>query len=198
MASQGTVESPQVKLIRSFVEAFEKKDVDHIMTFLHKDLLRITHPRTLGRTNENREEWGHRIAEIVGLWSSCQVWLAGCFEPSYPWLNHNCRQLTIPFWRLPVERSSFTFVPPKRLYQRYVCVLKSGLAPQLNLLSKTPFGVEMDREMLFIALVVTDDDGSLKIKQFEEFVDSNVYLEFYGALAKAKADGLCSGSFAAA
>jgi hypothetical protein len=56
----------------------------------------------------------------------------------------------------------------------------------------------MDREMLFIAHVVTDDDGSLKIKQFEEFVDSVAYREFYQAVHTAKANGLCAGSLAAA
>ncbi|KAF9779289.1 hypothetical protein BJ322DRAFT_1221577 [Thelephora terrestris] len=123
MSSQGTVDSPQVELIRSFVRQFENMDVEKLVTFLHKDLRRVTYPRSL----------------------------------------------------VPV-------VP----------------ITQISSLTKTRIGVEMDREMLLIAHVVTDDDGSLKIKQLEEFVDSVAYREFYQAVHTAKANGLCSGSFAAA
>ncbi|KAF9779285.1 hypothetical protein BJ322DRAFT_452798 [Thelephora terrestris] len=157
MSSQGTVESPQVEFIRSFVREFENKDVEKIATFLHKDLRRVTYPRSLGRSDENRDQWQHRIDEIVGLWASCTATYHSVLEA--------------PGGKVIVH---------------------------INLLSKTRFGVEMDREMLFIAHVVTDDDGSLKIKQFEEFVDSVAYREFYQAVHTAKANGLCAGSFAAA
>ena len=40
--------------------------------------------------------------------------------------------------------------------------------------------------MILIAHIVTDEDGSLKIKQFDEFVDSKAYLEFLKAVAEAK------------
>ena len=56
--------------------------------------------------------------------------------------------------------------------------------------------MEMIREMIFIAHIVSNEDGSLKIIQFEEFTDSKSYLEFYKAFAAAKA-GKESASYAA-
>ena len=43
--------------------------------------------------------------------------------------------------------------------------------------------------MILVAQVVTDEDGSLKIKESEEFTDSKAYLDFFKATAAAKADG---------
>lgn len=54
----------------------------------------------------------------------------------------------------------------------------------------------MTREMVFTAHIVTDVDGSLKIIRFEEFTDSKTYLEFYKAVAAAKASN-SSSSFVA-
>jgi hypothetical protein len=45
----------------------------------------------------------------------------------------------------------------------------------------------MNRESIFIGNIVTDEDGSLKIKQIEEFTDSKSYLDFIQAIAAAKA-----------
>ena len=51
---------------------------------------------------------------------------------------------------------------------------------------KTPIG-EMTRESIFIKHIVTDEDGSLKIKLVEEFTDSKAYLDAIEAVAAAKA-----------
>jgi hypothetical protein len=48
--------------------------------------------------------------------------------------------------------------------------------------------MEIDREMLAIAHIVTDEDGSLKIKDLENFIDSKAYLDFSKAAAAAKAN----------
>ena len=45
----------------------------------------------------------------------------------------------------------------------------------------------MTRESIFIGHIVTDEDGSLKIKQIEEFTDSKGYLDYIQAVAAAKA-----------
>jgi hypothetical protein len=47
--------------------------------------------------------------------------------------------------------------------------------------------MDTTHESIFIAHVVTDEDGSLKIKQLEEFRDSKVYLELSQAMAAAAA-----------
>jgi len=46
----------------------------------------------------------------------------------------------------------------------------------------------MIRESIFIAHIVTDEDGNLKIKQIEEFTDSKSLLDFMQAVAAAKAN----------
>ena len=42
--------------------------------------------------------------------------------------------------------------------------------------------------MIFIAEIVTDEDGSMKVKQLEEFTDSKAYLDFFETAAAAKAN----------
>ena len=45
----------------------------------------------------------------------------------------------------------------------------------------------MSRESIFIAHIVPDEDGSLKIKLFEGFTDSKAYLDSIQAIAAVKA-----------
>ena len=49
----------------------------------------------------------------------------------------------------------------------------------------TSIGVEMLHESIFIAEIVTDEDGSLKVKQLEEFTDSKAEYDFAQAMAAA-------------
>jgi hypothetical protein len=51
----------------------------------------------------------------------------------------------------------------------------------------TSLGVESARESIFIVHFVTDEDGSLKVKQLEEFTDSKAELDFAQAIAAAAA-----------
>ena len=44
----------------------------------------------------------------------------------------------------------------------------------------------MNREMILTFHIVTDEDGSLKMKDLENFIDSKTYLGFAGAVAAAK------------
>lgn len=52
----------------------------------------------------------------------------------------------------------------------------------------TSVGVEMVREMILIVHIVPDEDGKLKIKTLEEFTDTKGYLDFFQAIAAAKAN----------
>lgn len=52
---------------------------------------------------------------------------------------------------------------------------------------KTSSGVDVERESIYIIHIITDEDGSLKIIQFEEFTDSQVYLDLFQAAAEANA-----------
>jgi len=42
---------------------------------------------------------------------------------------------------------------------------------------KNPIGLETKHESLFTVHIVTDEDGSLKIKHLDDFRDSKAYLE---------------------
>ncbi|KAF9785446.1 hypothetical protein BJ322DRAFT_1063262 [Thelephora terrestris] len=53
--------------------------------------------------------------------------------------------------------------------------------------ANTSLGVEMVRESIMIGQIVTDEDGSLKIKRIEEFTDSKSYLDLLKALGEARA-----------
>ena len=59
--------------------------------------------------------------------------------------------------------------------------------PQLTNKANTSIGVQLIRESIFIGHIVTDEDGSLKIKRTEEFTDSKTYLDTTQAIAAAKA-----------
>ena len=50
---------------------------------------------------------------------------------------------------------------------------------------KNNVGLETTHESLFIAHIVTDDDGSLKIKQIEEFRDSKTYADLRESMGAA-------------
>lgn len=53
---------------------------------------------------------------------------------------------------------------------------------------KTSIGVETIRESIHIIQIVTDEDGTLKIKQVEDFTDSKAHLDFVQDIAAAKAN----------
>ena len=52
---------------------------------------------------------------------------------------------------------------------------------------ENPHGLDTKCEAIYISHFVTDNDGSLKLKQIEEFTDSKVYSGVHQALAEAKA-----------
>ena len=56
--------------------------------------------------------------------------------------------------------------------------------PQTTLEAENPIGLDTKYEAIYIVHFVTDDDGSLKAKQLDEFIDSNVYPGIHKALAE--------------
>ena len=50
---------------------------------------------------------------------------------------------------------------------------------------KNRLGMDTVHESIFIVHIVTDDDGSLKIKQLEDFRDSKVYVELRKSMGEA-------------
>jgi hypothetical protein len=47
---------------------------------------------------------------------------------------------------------------------------------------KTVIGVDTIRESIYIAQIVPDENGSLKVKQIEDFTDSKAHLDFVQAV----------------
>lgn len=62
------------------------------------------------------------------------------------------------------------------------------LTLQFSLEAKTSIGVDLDREQIQIVTFVTDDDGILKMKDVEAFIDSKGHLDFVKAVVEAKAN----------
>jgi hypothetical protein len=58
-------------------------------------------------------------------------------------------------------------------------------APQFTNKAKTSVGVEWNYESIFIVDIITDEDGSLRITNSEEFTDSKTELDFAQAIAAA-------------
>ena len=63
-----------------------------------------------------------------------------------------------------------------------------GVRSQMTHKTKTSTGIENNRESMFIVHIATDKDGSLKLKQFEDFTDSKAELDYVQALAAARAE----------
>ena len=83
MSDPETVDSPQLELIHSLLEGMRKGDVDLLARPLHKDLCRVTYPRSLGRPEYNKEDWLKQAAELFSLWAEdCAVSCIGnrCFS----------------------------------------------------------------------------------------------------------------------
>ena len=59
--------------------------------------------------------------------------------------------------------------------------------PQFHQKTNTTLGIEMNYEAINMVDIVTDDDGSLKIKQVEEFIDSKTFLDSMEAMQAAQA-----------
>ncbi|KAF9782948.1 hypothetical protein BJ322DRAFT_1073534, partial [Thelephora terrestris] len=146
MTSPDISDSPQLKLMHSFIEGFKNRDLDQIAKLLHKDHRRITYPRSLGKPEQTKEEYLQHTAEVLRL----------CVDGD------------------PIVHSIIE--APGKVIAHLTCS------------ANTSIGVQMNREMILIAHAAPDDDGSLKLKQIEEFTDSQAYLDFFKAATAAKAN----------
>lgn len=82
-------------------------------------------------------------------------------------------------------RSSFTSV--FQAFSSTPHLLNLVRTPQVTNDAKTSIGVDIHRESIFIAHIVTDEDGSLKIKKIEDFTDSKAHSDVLQATAAAEA-----------
>lgn len=84
MSGSETVDSPQVKLVRTLTEGMRLRDVDLLAGPLHKDLRRVTYPKSLGRPEYNKEEWLQQAIGLFDLWTgSCEASRIRCRSQSF-------------------------------------------------------------------------------------------------------------------
>lgn len=69
MSSQQTTDSPQAKVLQSFVEGFRRRDVDLIASQLHNDHRHVFYPRSLGMSVHTREDYIRKAAMFMGKWA---------------------------------------------------------------------------------------------------------------------------------
>ena len=84
MSGPETSNSPQVKLMLSLIEGLRTRDMEVVANLLHKDLRRVTYPRSLGRPEYNKEEWLVQAAGLLGLFAEdgqvSYSYVGRCFE----------------------------------------------------------------------------------------------------------------------
>ena len=61
-------ESAQVKFIREWGQGFQKKDANALASGLHKDFRMVTYPKSLGKPEQNKEQWVAELSKIFPLW----------------------------------------------------------------------------------------------------------------------------------
>ena len=66
MSSSG---SPQAKLVREWLEAFERMDIELLTKPLHVDFRYATYPRSLNMPEQTRDEWRLQIAATISFWT---------------------------------------------------------------------------------------------------------------------------------
>ena len=80
MADPEGSDSPQAKLFHDGSRGFKTKDLNLIAKVLHKDFRYVAYPRSLGKTEETKEEWLERWTGIISLWDgNLDVSYIGCF-----------------------------------------------------------------------------------------------------------------------
>ena len=87
MSNIKTNGSPQLELVHSYVQGIEKRNIGQAGKTLHKELRRITYPRSAGRPEQTKEESLKHIGGFVSLCTEdCEVsYVGGCqifFAPS--------------------------------------------------------------------------------------------------------------------
>lgn len=69
MSNMETNGSPQLELVRSFQVGIEKRDVAQCAKTMHKDHRRYTHPRSIGKPVQTKEEYLQHIGELFSFWT---------------------------------------------------------------------------------------------------------------------------------
>jgi hypothetical protein len=185
MANPESSDSPQVNLFLECSRGFQKKDLGAMAKSLHKDCRYVAYPRSLGKPDQTKEGWLEQWAGIVSLWTGeLEVsYIAVAPQPPFA-ATKSLPQHTFRFIVDIPGKLIFTFVS-KTSGSTASTYVTWYLTPQVNNKVMTSIGVEMVHESIFIADIITDEDGSLKVKQLEEFTDSKAEYDFVQAMVAA-------------
>jgi len=176
-------DSAQVKLVTEWGKGFQKKDLAILEKPLHKDFRHVTYPRSLGRPEQNKEEWLAQLAKIIPLW----------IETKASHFNH--RTSFVAANPLPQETTHSVIEAPGKVIVHVRIsnveitsqLLNVVFISQFTNVTKTSVGIDSTYEAITIAEIVTDE-GSLKIKKIEEFIDSKTFLDTTKAIEAAVAN----------
>lgn len=73
MSNLFSSESPQIKLINEWYRGLKERNLDLIAKPLHKDHVRITHPKSLGKPVQTKEEWLQEFAASLSFMTDFEV-----------------------------------------------------------------------------------------------------------------------------
>ena len=65
--------SPQVKFLYEYLQAVQRRDLDHLAKCFHKDYRNTRYPRSLGMPERNKEEHLEYVAGIFNIWTEFEV-----------------------------------------------------------------------------------------------------------------------------
>jgi hypothetical protein len=181
-------ESPQIKLFHECGQGFKTRDPVLIAKTLHKDYRYVTYPRSLGRPDQTKDEWLKHWADIIGLWTAdLEVSYIGCSSDPFAATKSLPQQTYHFFIDTPGKIIAHVRIWNAQIYHIYL--RNAAPTSQMTHKAKISIGVESTRESILIVHIVSDEDGSLKIKQVEEFTDSKAELDLVQAITAAGVGG---------
>jgi len=72
--------SPQIKLINDWNDAFTERNMEVFVSYLHKDFRRSVYPRSLGQSEQNREEALKELRGLLGFVTGIDVGHTPCYS----------------------------------------------------------------------------------------------------------------------
>ncbi|KAF8126582.1 hypothetical protein EV363DRAFT_1525688 [Boletus edulis] len=152
--------SPQIDLFKELDRAVLTRDLSLLAKPLHKDYHLVIHPPSLGKLPINRDEWLATMAEIL---STPMQFERASYNGYHSILTQAkfSHRLTIPSWKL---QGRLFFVSVSYRF-------------------KGSFEDRTD-ESIWIVGFASGEDGSLKIKEIEQFADTTNYIDLTSLAAK--------------
>lgn len=88
-------ETPELKLLAEWNRGFKERNLDLLAEPLHKDFLRHTYPRSLGKPVQTKEEWLENFGKVINFSTEFEVSYAGCrLELPSSWLTPSAAEPT--------------------------------------------------------------------------------------------------------